>query len=79
MVGHSQPVQFAGEGGGVVINQVPQQQDLLHRAEGLGPGHLRIPLQVAELADDRGEDCLGVNIFDVKSCGGVDHGPLPSG
>ncbi len=79
MVGDPESVQFAGEGGGVVIDQVPQQQDLFHRTEGLGSGHVGIPLQVAELGDDGGEDCFGVNVFDVESCGGVDHGPLPGG
>ncbi len=61
----------------MVIDQVPQQQDLFHRTEGLGSGHVGIPLQVAELGDDGGEDCFGVNVFDVESCGGVDHGPSP--
>ncbi len=79
MIGHAQPVHLAGEGGGVVIDQIAQQQDLFHRAEGLRPGHLRIPLQVAELGDDGGEDCFGVNGFRVKDCSGFDHGPLPGG
>ncbi len=79
MVGDAQSVHFAGEGGGVVIDQVAEQQDLFHRAEGLGPGHLRIPLQVAELGDDGGEDCFGVNGFRVERFSGVDHGPLPGG
>ena len=75
VVGHAQPIHFTGERGRVMINQVPQQQDLLHRAEGLRSGHLRVPLQAAESADDVGENRFGVDSSSVESFSGFDLTP----